>query len=118
MRIRLFTLPNIITLSNLICGSLATIKIVADQDFTSAFWLVILASCFDFLDGFAARMTGQYSKIGAELDSLADMISFGLVPSLAMFYMFQEGQKFIDIPFWSEYGKIFYRNDFDFCNLA
>lgn len=96
MRVKYFTLPNIITLANLLCGCLATICAV------SHIWapetvslkiplLFILASAlFDFLDGLAARLTGQYSALGVQLDSLADMVSFGLTPSMILIAMYND----------------------------
>ena len=75
MQIRLFTIPNFLTLGNLVCGACAAITLLTSGDFTTAFWLVVAAAIFDFLDG-------------VELDSLADMVSFGLVPSLAMWTLF------------------------------
>ncbi len=86
------------------CGSLAIIQITMYNSFSVAFWLIIAAACFDFLDGFAARLTGQYSAVGVELDSLADMISFGLVPSIAMFTLFNQSTKIIDCAEWSSMG--------------
>lgn len=88
MKIRLFTIPNMLTLGNLVCGSVATIAIIGSQDIKLAFWLVIIAAVFDFFDGFTARLLKSSSAIGGELDSLADMVSFGLVPALAMYYTF------------------------------
>jgi len=49
-----------------------------------AFLLMILAAVFDFFDGFSARLLGAYSPVGKELDSLADMISFGLLPTVML----------------------------------
>jgi CDP-diacylglycerol--serine O-phosphatidyltransferase len=51
----------------------------------AAFWLIAAASVADFADGFVARLTKQYSAIGRELDSLADMVSFGVAPSMVLF---------------------------------
>lgn len=96
MKIKYFTLPNLLTLCNLLCGTMATICTIA------AIWdtnislkiplLFILASAiFDFLDGFAARLLGQYSALGVQLDSLADMVSFGLTPSLILVAMYCNG---------------------------
>lgn len=97
MKIKLFTIPNILTLANLLCGALAVVEIVARQNFELAIWLVLAAAAFDFLDGFSARLLGQYSSIGVELDSLADMVSFGLAPSLALFYLYGGSQMaFVD----------------------
>jgi CDP-diacylglycerol--serine O-phosphatidyltransferase len=88
MQIRLFTIPNFLTLGNLVCGACAAIVLLTSGDFTTAFWLVVVAALFDFMDGFAARLLKSVSAIGVELDSLADMVSFGLVPSLAMWTLF------------------------------
>ncbi len=104
MKIKLFTIPNIITLLNLLCGVLAIIEITIHQNLTAAFWLCILSAAFDFLDGMSARLLGQYSEIGVELDSLADVVSFGLVPSVVMYTLFNISEKTIACPFWSEYG--------------
>ena len=83
MKIRLFTIPNMFTLANLMCGSIAVISLFgcAWGGPAVAFMLVILAALFDFCDGFAARLLHCPSPIGVQLDSLADMVSFGLVPS-------------------------------------
>jgi CDP-diacylglycerol--serine O-phosphatidyltransferase len=84
MRIRLFTLPNAITCLNLLAGCLA-IERTFQADFTGAFLLVALAAVFDFLDGFCARLLKSYSEVGKQLDSLADMVSFGAAPAFALF---------------------------------
>ena len=88
MQIRLFTIPNLLTLGNLVCGSCAAITLLTSGDFRIALWLIVAAAVFDFLDGFAARLLKSVSAIGVELDSLADMVSFGLVPSLAMWSLY------------------------------
>lgn len=89
MKIKYFTLPNLLTLANLFCGVMATIVTVAsiwDNSISLQIPLlfIIASAIFDFLDGFAARLTGQYSALGVQLDSLADMVSFGLTPSLVL----------------------------------
>ncbi|MFR9524388.1 MAG: CDP-alcohol phosphatidyltransferase family protein [Rikenellaceae bacterium] len=104
MKIKLFTIPNILTLSNLTCGSIALIEILLYQNFVSAFILIVAAAAFDFADGLSARLLGQYSNIGRELDSLADVVSFGLVPSVAMFTLFNMAEKCIDNPTWIKWG--------------
>lgn len=94
MKVKYFTLPNILTLCNLLCGSIATIHAVTflwdfEKLSLQAPLLLILASAlFDFLDGMAARLTKQYSPLGVQLDSLADMVSFGLTPSLLLLALF------------------------------
>ncbi|MFT4682211.1 MAG: CDP-diacylglycerol--serine O-phosphatidyltransferase [Granulosicoccus sp.] len=74
-------IPNIITSLNLLCGCLAVIAAL-DQHLVLAAILVITGAIFDFFDGFAARLLKVSSPIGKELDSLADMVTFGLVPGL------------------------------------
>ncbi|MCC8019292.1 MAG: CDP-diacylglycerol--serine O-phosphatidyltransferase [Rikenellaceae bacterium] len=88
MKIRMFTLPNIITLCNLLCGCTALYFCLWRDDLTTVFWLVVAAAVFDFSDGLAARLTGQYSEVGKQLDSLADMVSFGVVPSAVLFRLY------------------------------
>jgi CDP-diacylglycerol--serine O-phosphatidyltransferase len=77
-------IPNFITMLNLASGFTAIIYIFNDQFITAA-WLIILAMVFDFCDGFAAKLLKAYSDIGKELDSLADVVSFGVVPGLFIY---------------------------------
>jgi CDP-diacylglycerol--serine O-phosphatidyltransferase len=93
MKIRLFTIPNFLTLGNLVCGASAAIAILSNGDFKLAFWLVVASAIFDFFDGFAARLLKSSSAIGVELDSLADMVSFGLVPAVAMFSWYNKASQ-------------------------
>ena len=88
MKIRLFTIPNMITLANLLAGAIAVIITLQYHNYTFALGLVILAAIFDFLDGFTARLLNQQSPLGVQLDSLADDITFGLVPAVVMFDMY------------------------------
>lgn len=80
-------IPNLLTLCNLLCGCAAVSVLFLRADFQTAFWLVIAAAVFDFFDGFAARMLHVSSPIGKELDSLADMVSFGLVPAVIAYIL-------------------------------
>ncbi|MBR4148863.1 MAG: CDP-diacylglycerol--serine O-phosphatidyltransferase [Rikenellaceae bacterium] len=84
MKVRYFTIPNLLTLSNLFCGAMAVVAAL-EGNLILTFWLVMLSALCDFLDGFAARLLNQYSALGVQLDSLADMVSFGLVPSTVVF---------------------------------
>lgn len=84
MKVRYFTIPNLLTLSNLFCGAMAVVAAL-EGNLVLTFWLVMLSAVCDFLDGFAARLLNQYSALGVQLDSLADMVSFGLVPSMVTF---------------------------------
>lgn len=87
MKVRFFTIPNLLTLSNLMCGTFAALAALVYDNLEWAFWFVILAAVFDFFDGFAARLLRQSSPIGVQLDSLADMISFGFVPAAVLYAM-------------------------------
>ena len=87
MKIRFFTIPNRLTLSNLLCGTFAALSALVYGNLEWAFWFVVLAAVFDFFDGFAARLLRQSSPIGVQLDSLADMISFGFVPAAVVYVM-------------------------------
>ena len=77
-------LPNFLTCCNLICGCLGIVFVLENRAIPAAY-LVWLAGIFDFFDGFAARMLKVSSPIGKELDSLADVVSFGVLPSLVMY---------------------------------
>ena len=80
----MFNIPNFLTLSNLICGCLALSALYAhDTKMMLIFFMGALL--FDLLDGLAARALHQTSEIGAELDSLADMISFGVLPGFLLY---------------------------------
>lgn len=87
MKVRFFTIPNLLSLSNLMCGTFAALAALVYDNLEWAFWFVILAAVFDFFDGFAARLLRQSSPIGVQLDSLADMISFGFVPAAVLYAM-------------------------------
>ncbi len=76
-------IPNTITSMNLLSGALGVIC-TFHGEMGLAFCLMLLAAVFDFCDGLAARLLGAYSPIGKELDSLSDMVSFGLLPSLML----------------------------------
>lgn len=97
-----------LTLGNLVCGAAATVALLVHSDFELAFWLVVISALFDFLDGFAARLLHSSSAIGVELDSLADMVSFGLVPSVAMFTLYgllpQLSAMSTDLASWLQYA--------------
>ncbi len=77
-------IPNAITCGNLLCGCLAIVK-VFEGNLVWAAYLVGIAAVLDFFDGFAARLLHVSSPIGKDLDSLADMVTFGVVPGFVMF---------------------------------
>lgn len=96
MKVRFFTVPNLLTLGNLLCGSYAAVVLIADHNLPTAMLLIVVAALFDFCDGFAARLLHCASPIGVQLDSLADMVSFGLVPSLALYTLYDTAPALFD----------------------
>lgn len=89
-------IPNFITCLNLLCGCIA-IYYVFQQELVNAAYLVILAAVLDFLDGMIARVLHAYSEIGKQLDSLADMVSFGVVPGVMMFHLLARSIELSDL---------------------
>jgi len=79
-------IPNIITSLNLLCGCIAILFAVSG-DLVAASYFVLTGMFFDFFDGLAARLLHVQSKIGLQLDSLADMVTFGVVPGIIMFQL-------------------------------
>ncbi len=100
MRKLLKQVPNFITSLNLISGSLAVIFAI-DGHLIWAGIFICVAAVFDFLDGVAARLLHAYSEIGKELDSLADMISFGLAPATVLFTLLEFSLFGKNQPIWS-----------------
>ncbi len=80
----IYILPNLFTTANLFCGFYSIIYSIKG-DFKSAAVAVVIAAIFDLLDGRLARLTHATSKFGAEYDSLCDLVSFGLAPSILMY---------------------------------
>jgi CDP-diacylglycerol--serine O-phosphatidyltransferase len=76
--------PNFITSLNLAAGFAAIIS-TTNGDLLTASWLIVAAMIFDFSDGFSARLLKAYSETGKELDSLADVVSFGAAPALIIY---------------------------------
>ncbi|HUX84786.1 MAG TPA: CDP-alcohol phosphatidyltransferase family protein [Chitinophagaceae bacterium] len=97
-------LPNLLTLGNLCCGCIALVCILQAPDFTTlyngqsyivtapeplawgGFWIA-MAAVFDFLDGLAARVLGAHSPLGKDLDSLSDLVSFGVAPGMILYQL-------------------------------
>lgn len=101
---RIYFLPNLMTAGNLFCGFMAIVSCIqarlaetsslgayagfsAPEHFRHAVWLIFGAAAFDTLDGRLARLGGRESLFGAEFDSLADVISFGMAPALLVIYL-------------------------------
>lgn len=100
---RIYFLPNLMTAGNLFCGFMAVINCIQARlaetsldgeylgntpgdHYRLAVWFILGAAAFDLLDGRLARMGGRESLFGAEFDSIADVISFGIAPALLMFF--------------------------------
>jgi CDP-diacylglycerol--serine O-phosphatidyltransferase len=82
-------IPNFITSLNLASGFIAII-FAGNGDIVTASWLILAAMIFDFLDGLSARLLNAYSDIGKELDSLADVVSFGVAPALIIYHLLND----------------------------
>ena len=85
MRRAVVVLPSGLTLANLFCGVFAIVS-AARGEFDFAGLLIVLGGCADALDGRVARATGSGSRFGSELDSLVDVITFGLAPAVIMYF--------------------------------
>ena len=81
-------IPNFITCLNLFSGCVA-VYLAFKGNYQGAFITILLSAVFDFFDGFAARLLKAYSPMGKELDSLADIISFGMAPGAIVFSLLQ-----------------------------
>jgi CDP-diacylglycerol--serine O-phosphatidyltransferase len=112
---RIYFLPNLMTAGNLFCGFASVIKCIQARLatdptggefaghtplelylYTQAVWFILGAVVFDSLDGRLARMGGRESLFGAEFDSLADVVSFGVAPALMVFFLILSPTQGID----------------------
>ena len=92
-------ISNAITILNLVSGFIA-IALILSQNLVAACWMVAAAMVFDFSDGLASRLLNAYSDLGKELDSIADVISFGAVPGLIIYNLFTgAGHTELNLPF-------------------
>lgn len=79
-------IPNTLTCCNLLSGCFSVLLLASDRPVAAAL-MIFVAGLFDFLDGFAARLLHAYSPIGADLDSLSDVVSFGVAPGFIMHWL-------------------------------
>ncbi|MDR0430822.1 MAG: CDP-diacylglycerol--serine O-phosphatidyltransferase [Tannerellaceae bacterium] len=89
-------IPNVITCLSLVSGCIASVMALESNLLWALIW-VIIASVFDFLDGFAARILKAYSPMGKELDSLSDLVSFGVAPGMIVFHLLCEASPFLPL---------------------
>ncbi len=80
-------IPGSFTTANIFCGFLSIVY-AFDGNMVTASWLIVIAAILDALDGTVARLTRSYSKFGIELDSLADVVSFGVAPSILIYAVY------------------------------
>jgi CDP-diacylglycerol--serine O-phosphatidyltransferase len=116
---RIFFWPNLMTAGNLFCGFMAVLNCIharlaesslngeyldanAPDHYRAAVWFIFGAFAFDSLDGRLARLGGRESLFGAEFDSLADVVSFGVAPTLLMFFLILSPTQ--GIPWFREIG--------------
>lgn len=91
-------IPNTLTLLNLFSGVMGIIWVLDGQLFYGAYF-VLIAAGFDFFDGFVARLLKVQSEIGKELDSLADVVSFGVLPGIILFVMVRDQSELSWLPY-------------------
>lgn len=107
-------IPNLFTLMNLFSGMIAVIMAATDELILAAFF-VFLGIFFDFFDGFFARKLNVEGELGKQLDSLADMVTSGVVPGIIMFQMMlyaSKGMWFMELSCetgnWQEYQETYF----------
>jgi CDP-diacylglycerol--serine O-phosphatidyltransferase len=86
MKKGIYILPSLLTCGNMSCGYLSILSSI-DGDFTKSAWFLVLAVAFDMTDGRVARLTKTTSRFGIQLDSLSDLVSFGIAPSAMMYQL-------------------------------
>lgn len=91
-------IPNLLTLGNLLAGVIGIITVL-NGDYESGAYFVFLAAFLDFFDGFAARLLKVSGELGKQLDSLADLVSFGVLPGFVVF----EWSSSLDTTGWVPY---------------
>lgn len=89
-------IPCVFTAANLFCG-FAAIQFIISKDYLWAAWYIFFSMIFDIMDGRIARMTSGTSTFGAEFDSLADLVSFGVAPALLVYYRYMDSYGVVGI---------------------
>ena len=93
-------IPNLLTILNLVSGCTGIVR-VFEKGVNEGLLFILLAVFFDFFDGFSARLLKVKSTMGKELDSLADMVSFGILPAIIMFHMLESSSEVFWLPYIS-----------------
>ncbi len=87
MRITRAVVPSLFTVLNMFCGFNAIVS-TTNGEYVVAVWFVVLAGLFDSLDGVMARLTKSSSQFGVEIDSLSDIVSFGVAPAFLVYHIY------------------------------
>lgn len=103
----MFSLPNFLTAGNLLCGVIS-IMLALHGHLNYAVYILLIAMVLDFLDGFAARLLKKSGDLGKQLDSLADMVSFGVAPGILMFVVLIISAA---VNITGDFGVLFMNND-------
>lgn len=96
-------IPNVVTCLNLLCGC-AGIVMAFQGNLIFAAYATVAAALFDFFDGLVARWLNTYSEIGKDLDSLADVISFGVLPSAIVYQLFLKAPQLGEISYYLNFS--------------
>jgi CDP-diacylglycerol--serine O-phosphatidyltransferase len=99
-------LPNAITCANLFSGCVG-IVLAFRGELVAAAYAIFLSAIFDFFDGLASRVLKSFSGIGKDLDSLADMVSFGVLPAVIMYQLFLQTQQIDKVSSWLNFVAFF-----------
>lgn len=99
-------IPNAITCLNLLSGCLGIVA-AFEGNLIFAGYAVVIAALLDFFDGFAARLLKAYSEIGKELDSLADVVSFGVLPAAIVYHLFLQAPQLDGLSNYLNYSAFF-----------
>lgn len=99
-------IPNAITCLNLLSGCVG-IVFAFNGNLIFAAYAIVISAILDFVDGFAARLLRAYSEIGKELDSLADVVSFGVLPSVIIYQLFLQAPQLGEISTYLNYTAFF-----------
>ena len=102
-------IPNAVTMLNLVCGCIAINYVFPDvlgyDNWVYASYFILAAAVFDFFDGLVARALHVHSELGKQLDSLADVVSFGVAPSFLLMKMLEKADQWSLMPFSSSLTK-------------
>jgi CDP-diacylglycerol--serine O-phosphatidyltransferase len=96
-------IPNAITCLNLLTGCVGIVLAFQGQ-LVYAGYAIIIAAAFDFIDGLTARLLKTYSEIGKDLDSLADVVSFGVLPSVIVYHLFLQAPQLGNLSTYLNYS--------------